>query len=140
MAAELKTSNTPKWVQGLSNEIALCESIGKTLDQLGEPLVTKGVFKRSSDFQRARARVVRTSKDGRVGIRYRWPGVLGPDLIHVDIELKRIGQCCRRCPKRNALRQANGQKFECVVRLLDAQTTKGEFRFQLDRKGQIVEK
>ena len=88
------------------------------------------------EYQRARARILRTSGLELVKVVSLRVITLNPELINVTHQLRQVQWCCRSCEQVNQKRLAGGKPFVC---LLDAQEHQ-PFRFHLTEKGEIVER
>ena len=93
-----------------------------------------------TEYERARAQVLRTCEQVVPRLRRLRRKTLSPDAIRAGANISTALTACRQCPAVNRRNLAEGKPFRCLTRHCLQNKVREGFRFSLDGKGQILEK
>lgn len=130
-----------KGIRSLAKEIHTCYEIMKALVETNQRLVRDSWFaivQTKTDYERSRKRMLGGIRSLIERLKLLESDEWRPDVIRATAHLRRIADCCRKCPETNLKNLAEGRRATCLAASLVKLTPSSRFRFRLNEKGQII--
>ena len=138
MAKQHEIKKVAEMMTDLSNQVNLCNEIASTLIEVGQSWHSQWL-ENPTDYEQIRKQVMKMAKKTHRNIHCFRKVTLNPDLIRAEAYVSKFIDYCRRCPNVNRKRVANTEPFICLLKNQFDDKTQSLFRFQINRKGKIVE-
>jgi len=93
-----------------------------------------------TDYERSKKQIRKICRRAGYRIYKLRRSAVSADAIRAQSYIDNVRKCCRTCERINRQRIKQGKKFSCLIRETFKQNSENDFRFKLDKAGQIIEK
>lgn len=123
--------------------VKICQDVLTALAETDQPAIRSNYiisFCFPTDYNRARAQLNKRFSGTKRRLKEVRRSTVSPDAIRALSYITQIKLCCNRCERVNRKNVQQGKAIRCQIQEKFEKDSKNGFRFELNQKGQIIER